>query len=107
MNGPVIRAYRARLVRKSRKVPGAPRKVRSNKGTKRASGVAMRRLFRSPVARKVRSNKGAKRGPRRVPGMGMAMASISPIFGKMFAQRKTRKNKGVKRGPRWMPGMAY
>lgn len=83
------------------------RKVRSDAGKKRASGAAMRRLFRSPVARKTRKNKGAKRGPRRVPGVGLAMASISPMFGKLFKERKPRKNKGVKRGPRWMPGMAY
>lgn len=83
------------------------RKVRSDKGKKRASGVAMRRLFRSPVARKTRANKGTKRGPRRVPGYGPVLASISPMFGKLFKERKTRKNKGVKRGPRWMPGMVY
>ena len=83
------------------------RKVRSDKGKKRASGVAMRRLFRSPVARKKRSNAGTKRGPRRVPGYGAVMASISPMFGKLFKERKTRKNKGAKRGPRWMPGMVY
>ena len=76
------------------------RKVRSDAGKKRASGVAMRRLFRSPVARKKRSNYGTKRGPRRVPGMGLAMASISPMFGKLFAQRKKRSNAGTKRGPR-------
>ena len=83
------------------------RKVRSNAGKKRASGVAMRRLFASPKPRKVRKNKNVKRGPRVRPGYGAVMASISPMFGKLFAQRKPRKNKGVKRGPRWMPGMAY
>lgn len=83
------------------------RKVRSDKGKKRASGVAMRRLFSSPKPRKTRANKGTKRGPRRVPGYGAVMASISPMFGKLFKERKTRKNKGTKRGPRWMPGMVY
>ena len=50
------------------------------------------------------SNKGKKRGPRRVPGYGPVLASISPMFGKLFKERKTRKNKGVKRGRGWAPG---
>ena len=83
------------------------RKVRSDKGKKRMSGAALAKLFASPKPRKTRSNKGKKRGPRRVPGYGPVLASISPMFGKLFKERKTRKNKGVKRGPRWMPGMVY